>query len=126
MISTGTRGGILKNHFIHPDVVRLGKGVWDELEREADAELECIWAGVGEHAVVKPTTAAEATATWIEGKPGAEESIDLADRDFRRVGVGFEDAERARDEISSGMEAQVVAGDFRINPSQVGAGVDGF
>ena len=53
---------------IHQDVVILDEGVFDHLEVEADSDLEGVFAGVGQHAVVVATTAAQTTAVGIEGE----------------------------------------------------------
>ena len=73
----------LGNHCIHPHVVWLRVGVRDELEVEANAKFEGTRTGTSQHAVVKATATAEAVAHGSEGEAGAEEDVNLADRNFR-------------------------------------------
>ena len=80
-------------HRIHRDVVGLREGVGDDLGIEADAGLEGVRAGLGEHPVIETAAAPEATAVEIEGEAGAEKGIDFVDRNLRSIGGGFENAE---------------------------------
>ncbi len=52
-----------KNHGVHVDVVRFGKGLRDDLFGEADADFQGIGAGAGKDAVVVAFAAAEASAS---------------------------------------------------------------
>ena len=80
-------------HRVHRDVVGLREGVGDDLGIEADAGLEGVRAGLGEHPVIETAAAPEATAVEIEGEAGAEKGIDFLDWDLRGIGGRFENAE---------------------------------
>ena len=75
--------------------MRLRKGVGDDLGIEADAGLEGVRAGLGEHPVIETAAAAEAAAGPVEGEAGAEKGIDFLDGDLMSIGGGFENAERS-------------------------------
>jgi hypothetical protein len=71
-----------------------------------------------EQPVVKSAAAAEAVAARVEGEAGTNESVDLVERDFRRAIGRFEDAVGTGVELIAGVEGEVVADDFRIDPPQ--------
>ena len=112
------------NDLVHRDVMCLGKCIRNKLLGKTDADLDCVGAGLGEQAVVEPATSAEASAGFVEGKAGTNKGVDLLEGNFGRVGGGFEQIKGAGAEIVAGVESEVVADDFRIDPGEVGAGED--
>lgn len=94
----------------------FGECVRDELKIEANADLERAGAGLGEEPVIESTTAAEASAACVEGEAGTDEGVDFLEGDFRGFVVRFEDAERSGAVVVAGVESEVVAADFRIDP----------
>ena len=112
------------NDLVHRDVMCLGKCIRNKLLGKTDADLERVWAGLGEESVIESATATEATAGFIEGKAGTDKGVDLLEGNFGGTGGGFEQIEWAGAEIVAGVEGEVVADDFRIDPCQVGAGAD--
>lgn len=106
------------------DVVRLGKGVFDELEREGNAELERVRPGVFEQPVVKAAATAEATAPRVEGEAGTEEGVDFGGRNLGQGGRGLADAEGTRQQVARRVfhrvEREAFARDARVNPAPVG------
>lgn len=112
------------NDLVHTDVMCLGKCIRNKLFGKTNADLERVGAGLGEDAVVEAATAAETAAIFVEGEAGADEGVDFLKRDFGRIVMGFEDPEGTGVEVAAGMEAEMVAADFRIDPFQIGAGED--
>ena len=104
------------NDLVHMDVMCLGKCIRNKLLGKTDADLERVWAGLGEDAVVESAPATEATAGFIEGEAGTDEGVDLLEGNFGGAGGGFEQVEGAGLEILARVEGEVVAGNFRIDP----------
>ena len=113
------------NDLVHREVMCLGKCIRNKLLGKTDADFERVWAGLGEESVIEPATATEATAGFVEGKAGTDKGVDLLEGNFGGTCGGFEQVEGAGAEIVAGVEGEVVAGNFRIDPCQVGAGADG-
>ena len=112
------------NDLVHMDVMCLGKCIRNKLLGKTDADFECVGAGLGEESVIESATATEATALFIEGKAGTNKGVDLLEGNFGGTRGGFEQVEGAGAEIVAGVEGEVVAGNFRIDPCEVGADAD--
>ena len=106
-----------KNDGVHRDVVSFGKGVIDELKRVADANLEGVGTGVGQHAVVEASASAKATAVSIKCEAWAEECVDFPEWDFRRVRMRLKDVKSTGAEKFTGVEGEVAIHDFREKPA---------
>jgi hypothetical protein len=105
---------------IHDHIVWLGKRVGDDLKWETNADFEGVRAGLGEKAVVKSPTTTQPVASAIESEARADEGVDFAERDFRRTLHRLKDAKGSGVERVPGMESEVVASHFRIDPPQMG------
>ena len=112
------------NDLVHRDVMCLGICIRNKLLGKTDADLERVWAGLGEQSVIESATATEATAGFIKGKAGTDKGVELLEGNFGGTRSGFEQVEGAGLEILAGVEGEVVADDFRIDPCEVGAGDD--
>jgi hypothetical protein len=109
---------------IHDDVVGFGEGVFDDLKIETNAELDGSRVGLGECAVVVAAAAAEAMAGGGEGETGADEGVDFWDRNGGRFFVRLKDAEGARSECATAVEAEVLTGDSGVEPGELRVGED--
>lgn len=93
----------------------------DDLVFEGHADSARTGPCPGKCPIVKSTPATESSAAAVEGEPGAEEGVDVAEGDLLQAVGGFAHAEGPGDEfaggLADGMEAEFLARDARKQPA---------
>ena len=99
-------GEVVGYYAIQPDVVRLVRKVFGNLEFVADADLERVLVGGGKQAVVPSTSVAEALSALGECEPGDDPDGDLRGLDDLRL-RRLEDVHRSAPEVTFGKTLQL-------------------